>query len=88
MKKLVLIFTLLFAGCSDALITNQGVFQPYGLVDEPEIRNECITYHVSGWSIAAGIFFSETAIVPIYIVGWDLYEPIHADYDCLVEQNG
>lgn len=83
MKAILLAFTLLLAGCSDTLVTEHGVYPPYGLVNKTEIRNECVLYHVSGLSIVAIIVFSESILIPGYIVGWDLYEPLSVNAACL-----
>tara|TARA_R110000823_G_scaffold67006_3_gene156502 strand:- start:559 stop:825 length:267 start_codon:yes stop_codon:yes gene_type:complete len=83
MKKIVyaLIIVLLLASCSDVkTFTREDgtelTVEPYGLFDKDEIKNNDVVYKVNTWNVVASVVFIETAIVPIYILGWDLWEPV------------
>jgi hypothetical protein len=49
---------------------------PYGIFNESSHKTPGVTYEISAGSVIIGIFFIETIIVPVYIIGWDLYEPV------------
>lgn len=75
---LVLIFLfwkLLFSFCAQPKTIDRQVVQPYGLFN-PEDKNENIEYKVSMGSVIVGALSFETIVVPVYIFGWNLYEPI------------
>lgn len=50
-------------------------YEPYGLVNEQELKSDSIRYEVPTSNIVLSIVFSETFVVPGYIIGWELYEP-------------
>ena len=69
--------TLLLSACGAEDKTINGVtFGTYGLMNENEMYNPKIQYEISGWSIFWSVVFCETVVVPIYFIGWDLYQPV------------
>jgi hypothetical protein len=80
MKRLttVLLLTILtlVAGCgADAKTINGTHYDTFGLFSLDE-ESPDVHYKLSGMSIVWSIVFSETLIVPIYFIGFDLYEPV------------
>ena len=82
MKKLLLALALtasclVLTGCG-AEEKNIGgtTYGTYGIANADEMKNPNIRYELSGWSIFWSVLFSETIIVPIYFIGWDLYQPV------------
>ena len=55
---------------------NGNTYKPYGLFNEEENKLDSIHYKISSSSIFLGIIFSETIIVPIWIAGYSLFEPV------------
>lgn len=48
---------------------------PYGIFNfNDELKN--VKYEISKASIVLSIIFSETVIVPVFLIGWYLYEPV------------
>ncbi len=81
MKKILLCLalasTMLLSACGAEDKVIDGVtYGTYGFMNEKEMKNPNIQYEISGWSIAWSIIFSETIIVPVYFIGWDMYQPI------------
>jgi len=69
--------TVLLSGCSGGPKVIDGVkYGTYGIANEKDMRNPNIEYEVSTSSVVLAIIFCETVVVPIYIIGWDLYEPV------------
>jgi len=81
MKKLVIILsaTLLFS-CADSkrfeIDGKTVIAEPYGIVSEDDERIDGVIYEVSTGNVICSIIFCETVFIPVWLVGWDLYEPI------------
>jgi len=76
---LLLVMTTLslsIAGCGDQMTIKGVTYPTYGVLNEDENKNPNVVYRVSMSNVIVGIIFSETIIVPVYIIGWDLFEPI------------
>lgn len=67
---------LMFSGCAEEKMIDGVVYQPYGLFDQSEHKNPNIAYEVDVPNVVWAIIFCETIVVPVIVVGWDLYEPI------------
>lgn len=69
--------TLLLSACGAENKTIDGItYGTYGVANEKDMKNPNIEYSMSGWSVFWSVVFSETVVVPIYFIGWDLYQPI------------
>jgi major membrane immunogen (membrane-anchored lipoprotein) len=74
---LILASTLALSACGADEKTIEGItYGTYGIVNKEEMRNPNIQYEISGWSIFWSVIFCETIIVPVYFIGWDLYQPV------------
>lgn len=84
MRKLIpfLLVIILFASCADPKTIDGKRYRPYGLMNEDLYKNPSIQYEVSGWALFSGILWSETIIVPIYVFGYNFWQPVgkKADY--------
>lgn len=86
MKKFIMIVMLciFMVSCADSkdLCYEKGdvkkckTFEPYGLFDMDNLKDENITYKVNVGNIVWGCLLSGTIVVPVLIVGFDLWEPI------------
>lgn len=52
------------------------VVEPYGWANENAVKNDSIVYQVSAGNVIWSILAVETIIVPIYLTGYSLYEPV------------
>lgn len=88
MKKLTaLLFSaiILFSSCAETETYEFGKFgepnytvikaKPYGWANHHERFNPNIEYGVCGQNIFWDIVFIETIIVPVWLTGWQLYQP-------------
>ena len=69
-----------FASCADEkefIINNEKVVvEPYGWANRDTQYNDSILYEVNGGNIVWSVILSETIFVPIWLTGWQLYEPL------------
>lgn len=87
MKKLLVVLltivSLILTGCSDSkklIVDGKEVnVEPYGLFNQDTKRVDGVVYKISPTNVIVGLIFSETVVVPVYIVGWDLLEPDRAE---------
>ena len=42
------------------------------------MKDPGVVYEVSPGSVICAIIFFETLIVPVVVIGWDLYQPVRA----------
>ena len=72
---MIVLVSLMFSGCAEEKMINGVVYQPYGLLDEEEHKNPNIKYEIDVPNVIWAIILCETVVVPVIVVGWDLYEP-------------
>lgn len=79
MKKLItsglIAMSLALSGCSDALNTNGTTYHPYGLLNS-EKKSDQVCYDTNVADVVLGVIFIETAVVPIYVFGFNVKEPV------------
>jgi hypothetical protein len=63
-------------GCAESKRIDGKIVEPYGLINKKEVKQSDVLYKLNKGSVILGIIFCETVIVPIYIFGYDLYEPV------------
>ncbi len=77
MKHLILCLSvLILVGCGDTKVIDGVEYDTYGFINQDEKHNPDIEYELAIDSIAMATCFVETLIVPIYVFGFDLYEPV------------
>jgi hypothetical protein len=80
MKRLLLsialVSTMLLSGCGNDKTIDGKHYDTYGLFNQESTRDPKIMYEVSAGSVIWAIILSETIIVPVYIIGWDLWQPV------------
>lgn len=50
-------------------------YPSYGIFNEDTDKSQNVCYKMSPLSVILSIIFIETVIVPVYLVGWDLWDP-------------
>lgn len=82
MKKLLLTAALAvsiaLASCADSRVIDGKRYEPYGIANKEEHKDPDIVYRMDAWSVVFSVVFVETLIVPVYIIGWKLWEPVKA----------
>jgi len=85
MNKLaaVLMAAALVTGCADnKVIPGHGEVKTYGVIDEGSIKNPCIDYELSVGNVIWSVILIETVAMPIYFIGFSMYEPVDAKPEC------
>ena len=67
---------LLLGGCDNRKEIDGVTYGVYGLANQAEMQNPKIRYQVSVGSVVVAVIFWETVVVPVYVLLWDLYEPV------------
>lgn len=68
--------SLLLGGCAQPKTICGVQYQSYGFLNSDDLRNPDVQYKVSIGSLVLAIIFFETVIVPIYVFGFDIMEPV------------
>jgi hypothetical protein len=81
MKKFIVAMAMVasvigLSGCANDTTLNGKTYEPFGVVNDAERRDPNVVYEISAGSVIVAVIFCETVIIPIYVVGWDLYEPV------------
>jgi len=84
---IALLLSIFLFACSESgmydINDKTVLVKPYGIMST-EDKKDGIIYEVSPPNILVAIIFAPTVVVPLYIVGWDLYEPQRCEggYNC------
>lgn len=82
MKKIITLFLILSftgaLGCANShrICNDEGichVCEPYGFANK-EVECSDAIYGISGGNIILSVLFSETLVVPIFLLGWQTFE--------------
>ena len=77
MKKLAyLLAALTLLGCSSPKTIDGYTYGTYGLINESEMKNPGVEYKISAGNVVWAVVLCETVVAPIYLFGFDLYEPV------------
>ena len=93
MKTILLlaITTLLLCSCAEnkELMLNGRVrtFEYYGLYDKHEVKNDSVNYQLCWESILFGAIVTPSIIPSLYIIGWNLYEPVSTKVEYIFPEN-
>ena len=80
MKKsflaLVLGAAVLLSACGNDKAIDGKVYPVYGIANEEVNKDSGVLYEISAGSVIWGIILCETIVVPVYVLGWDLWQPV------------
>lgn len=80
MRKLLLIAalasTMLLSACGNDKTIDGKNYDTFGFANESSTRDPNILYELSPGSVIWAIILCETIVVPVYIIGWDLWQPV------------
>ena len=68
--------SLILTGCGNDKFIDGKHVEVYGFANIEANKDPNVIYEISAGSVICAIFFSETIIVPIYVIGWDLWQPV------------
>ena len=78
-KKLISIFlivVLMLSSCAQTKIINGVQYEPYGVINRKDEKKENIIYKKKSSSVVLSILFFELIIPPLFLLGFNLYEPV------------
>ena len=77
---LLLLCSMLFTSCAKSkTLTINGkavTVKPYGWANSEAQKNDKVIYQVSVGNVVWSIIGFETVIVPVWLTGWELFEPV------------
>lgn len=83
MKKLsiyLIMILLIVSSCASSKtfqINDQSVdVKPYGWANKKARHNENVIYEVSLGNVVWSIIGVETVVIPVWLTGWQLYQPV------------
>lgn len=99
MKKIIIIFAIVFfcTSCADNMkftaINENGesvviTAKPYGWANKSSRKIEGVEYKVNAGNIFWDVVLLETAIIPIWLTGWQFYEPVGIENEKIKIENG
>lgn len=78
----VMVSLVLFSGCTEPQTVCGTLAPTYGLANQSKSEVPGVKYRVSFGSVALAVVLSASLIVPIIVLGWDLFEPIPGQNTC------
>ena len=66
----------LLAGCDNNKNIEGKNYPVFGIANQEAQRDPNVIYEISAGSVIWGIILCETIVVPVYIIGWDLWQPV------------
>ena len=80
MKKVVavavILSMLLIVGCGDKMIIDGRTYDTYGVFTMEDGKNPDIQYRLIIGNVVWSILLFQTIVMPVYFIGWSLYEPV------------
>lgn len=83
MKKFIVLFMMVLAmmSCADSKIFERAdgtkfVAEPYGWANYQSNKIDGVVYKVCIDNIVWDIIAAESIVIPIWLTGWELYEPV------------
>lgn len=78
MKKIILVALVaaFLGGCADTANINGKTYDSYGLFNEKTAKNDAVEYAIIPGNVIWSIILCETVVMPVYFIGFSLYEPI------------
>jgi len=84
MKNIIiaLVSILLLSGCANKKEINGNMYDTYGILNTDSKKNPNIQYELVAGNVIWSIVLIETIIVPVYMIGFSIYQPvgIKSDY--------
>jgi hypothetical protein len=80
MKKVFLTLSgaviLLFSSCANDKVIEGTYYESYGLLNSDDKKSDSIQYKLVTGNVVWSVIFCETIVVPVWLVGFSLYEPV------------
>jgi len=82
MRKIIAILfgALILTSCADSKVLfingEKTLVKPYGWANKESRYNENVIYEVNPGNIVWSIIGIETIFIPVWLTGWQLFEPV------------
>lgn len=78
MKKLIiaLLTITMLAGCGEPITIDGKEYPTYGFLNQVTSKSDNMCYEVSIGNIVWSILLIETVIMPVYFVGFSIFNPV------------
>lgn len=82
MKNLLIILmtVLILTSCAESqtfiIDGEETIVEPYGWANKQVHKNDSVVYEVSVGNVVWSILGFETIVIPVWLSGWELYEPV------------
>jgi hypothetical protein len=73
---LAIALSIQLAACAKSKVIDGVEYKPYGIFNEEQHHNPNIEYELVNGNIVWSIILFETAIAPIYFIGWSIKQPV------------
>ena len=92
MKKILLFVVVIsmLTSCGQPLEHEGKTYPTYGFLNKSTDKSKKICYKVSVGNIVWSILSVETVVLPIYFVGFSLFNPVYPkgrDGECTIDRN-
>lgn len=78
-KLLALLVSLfVMTACADDKVINGKEYETYGLLNKDEVKDPNIRYHLVTGNVILSVILCETLFMPVYFIGFSIYEPVSA----------
>jgi len=74
---------MILSACAEGKELDGKYYETYGFINIDEVKDPCVVYKGDTGSLVMGIIFSETVVAPVYIFGYDFFEPKGIKPQCL-----
>ena len=84
LKRIITFILILMISVSCAttkvMNTQNGVevVKPYGVLNKKAVKKENVVYEMSAGNVVISILTFHTVVIPVWLIGWKLYNPIEA----------
>lgn len=75
-RILLLSAVLMLSSCGNSKDFDGKHYQTFGVANQDVMRDSDVDYEISAGSVIWAIILSETIVIPVYIIGWDLWQPV------------
>lgn len=78
MKKpvLLLLAASVLSGCADSMWVDGKKYGTYGLLNEKSMRSDKVEYRLVAGNVIWSVILCETIFMPLYFIGFSIYEPV------------
>ena len=83
MKKVIaaVLVASMLSACGNPAVLGGKEYPTYGLINEGTSKSEKVCYEAVFGNVVWSVLLIETVIMPVYFVGWSLWEPVSLKKD-------